>query len=85
MKTFDLTFIDWVTAMTVRARAVSSFEALSLGVYFIVHVLLWLWRAEGEVACCSLLRHDFLVISFSFCFFIGCMHSSYVKDRLDLT
>ena len=59
VKTFDLTIIDWVTAMTVRARAVSSFEALSLGVYFIVQVLIWLWRAEGEVACCSLLWHVF--------------------------
>ena len=54
--------------MTVRACVVSSLEVLSLGVYFIVQVLLWLWRAEGEAASCSLLRHDFLVMFF--CFFL---------------
>ena len=66
VKIFDLTFIGWVTTLTVRPRAVSSLEALSLGVYFIVQVLLWLWRDEGEAASCSVLRHDFLVMPFPF-------------------
>ena len=85
MKTFDLVFIGWVTTMTMCVHAVSSLEALSLGVYFIVHVLLWLWRAEGEVACCSLLCHDFFSCRPPFVFFIGCVHPSYTEVGLDQT
>ena len=86
VKTFELGFVGWVTAMIVHARVVFSLEALSSGVYFIVQVLLWLWRAEGEVACCSLLRHDFFdhAILFLFLYF-GCVHPSYVDAGLDFT
>jgi len=58
-------------------------EVLSLGVYFIVQVLLWLWRAEGEAASCSLLRHDFLVMSF--CFFLLTVCILVTEAELDLT
>ena len=59
VKTFDLAFVGWVTVMIVHARVVFSLEALSSGVYFIVQVLLWLRRAEGEVVYCSLLWYYF--------------------------
>ena len=36
VKTYDLALIGWVTAITVRVRAVFSFEALSLGALFAV-------------------------------------------------
>ena len=83
MKTFELGFVGWVTAMIVHARVVFSLEALSSGVYFIVQVLLWLWRAEGEAASCSLLRHDFLVMSF--CFFLLTVCILVTEAELHLT
>jgi len=36
VKTYDLALIGWVTVITVRVRAVFSFEALSLGALFAV-------------------------------------------------
>jgi hypothetical protein len=61
VKTYNLALIGWITAMTVRVRAVSSLEALSLGALFAVQVCYGCEGTENEVACCSLLRHDLFI------------------------
>ena len=64
MKTFDLAFIGWVTAMSVPVRVVSSLEALSSEPNSLSKCCYGFEAAEGEVTCCSLLRHDLLIMTF---------------------
>ena len=86
MKTFDLAFVGWVTIMTVCAYAVSSLEALSLGVYFIV--FRYCYGCGGLkvklhiVVCCGMIFCHAVLLLFPI---IGCVHPSYAEDGLDLT
>ena len=53
-----MALIGWVTAISARARAVFSLEALSGSLLRSPRDALVCEAGEGEVACGSLLRHD---------------------------
>ena len=88
VKIYDPTLIGWVTAMTVRACAVSTLVALS-------------WEPYSKSRCCfgnegdnELKMKLYVVVCYgmTFChvallFFysIGCVHPSYAEAGLDLS